>query len=67
MSNTLARLPRKLSTLGLTSLPAVFIVPGEKAAKRFLEFFTANIRNSNTREASIGQSVISATGASNKT
>jgi site-specific recombinase XerD len=30
--------------------PALFI-PNEKAAKRFLEFFTAQIRNSNTRRA----------------
>ena len=45
------RVPRKLSTLGFTSLPTIFIAPGEPAAKRFLEFFTVNIRNPNTREA----------------
>ena len=42
---------RKLSTLGFTSLPTIFIAPGQPAAKRFLEFFTVNIRNPNPREA----------------
>jgi site-specific recombinase XerD len=32
------------------ALPALF-VPDERAAKRFIEFFTANIRNPNTRRA----------------
>jgi len=32
-------------------LPALVEVAGEKAAYRFLEFFTANIRNPNTRRA----------------
>jgi hypothetical protein len=31
-------------------LPALF-VPDEKAAERFVDFFTANIRNENTRRA----------------
>ena len=52
MSNKLVpRMPRKLSSLGFASLPVVFIVPGQQAAKRFLEFFTVNIRNENTRAA----------------
>jgi site-specific recombinase XerD len=38
-----------VSTAGL--LPAVLRSAGPKAAKRFLEFFAANIRNKNTREA----------------
>ena len=44
-------LPRKLTSLGFDSLPAVFIAPGDRATKRFLEFFTVNIRNENTRAA----------------
>jgi integrase/recombinase XerD len=35
---------------GLT-LPAVIVESGERTARRFVEFFTANIRNKNTREA----------------
>jgi len=33
------------------ALPAVIAQAGERAGKRFIEFFTANIRNTNTREA----------------
>ncbi len=32
-------------------VPAVIAEAGERASRRFLEFFTANIRNSNTRQA----------------
>src|SRR4051794_39332805 len=32
-------------------LPAVIAQAGEKAGRRFVEFFTANIRNPNTRTA----------------
>lgn len=32
-------------------VPALFVDAGERAAHRFVEFFTANIRNRNTREA----------------
>ncbi len=32
-------------------LPAIIADAGEPAGRRFLEFFTANIRNSNTRQA----------------
>ncbi len=35
----------------MNGYPAIFIAPGPPAAKRFLEFFTVNIRNPNTREA----------------
>ena len=45
------KVPPKLADLGSDSLPAVFVAPGERAAKRFLEFFTVNIRNSHTRHA----------------
>ena len=32
-------------------VPALFLDAGEQAWRRFIEFFTANIRNRNTREA----------------
>ena len=32
-------------------LPAIIADAGEKAAKRFIEFLTATIRNANTRQA----------------
>jgi integrase/recombinase XerD len=41
----------KLSRAGLDSLPAAIARAGEKAAWRFVEFFTANTRNKNTRAA----------------
>src|SRR5215218_9597372 len=34
-----------------TPLPAPIAAAGELAARRFIEFFTANIRNRNTRQA----------------
>ena len=43
--------PRQLTRIGITSLPSLFTDPGQAATKRFVEFFTANIRNPNTREA----------------
>jgi hypothetical protein len=33
------------------ALPALVAATGPKASRRFVEFFTANIRNKNTREA----------------
>ena len=42
---------RRLQTAGLDRFPAPIVRAGEKAAFRFLEFFTANIRNRNTRRA----------------
>jgi hypothetical protein len=33
------------------ALPAVITAAGERASKRFLEFFAANIRNPHTRRA----------------
>src|ERR1017187_5970830 len=36
---------------GSARVPAVVLAAGKKAGLRFLEFFTANIRNSNTRRA----------------
>jgi site-specific recombinase XerD len=41
--------PRSLSNL--TAKPPAVFLPNEKAAGRFFEFFTANIRNRNTRRA----------------
>jgi hypothetical protein len=41
--------PRSLAGLA-AKLPAVFL-PDEKAAERFFGFFTAHIRNRNTRRA----------------
>ena len=42
---------RKLSGAGFDALPAIITDAGERAAWRFFEFFTANIRNRNTRLA----------------
>jgi integrase/recombinase XerD len=35
----------------LLTIPAIIADAGDNAARRFLEFFTANIRNANTRAA----------------
>ena len=52
MSAQLVRTPpRQLTHLGLEPLPAVIAGAGENASRRFVEFFTANIRNRNTRMA----------------
>src|ERR1700730_9589792 len=42
---------RQLAAAGLRSVPTLFLDAGEKAWWRFVEFFTAHIRNRNTREA----------------
>src|SRR5712692_8267804 len=47
--NALTTLPRANSGAGL--VPSVVARAGERAAHRFLEFFTVNIRNPNTRAA----------------
>jgi integrase/recombinase XerD len=44
-------LPRSLSRAGYTFLPTPIADSGERAGERFIEFFTANIRNKNTRLA----------------
>lgn len=52
MSTQIVRVePRTLSRIGLDSLPVVITAAGEGASRRFIEFFTANIRNKNTRMA----------------
>src|SRR5947209_8439946 len=42
---------RDLVRAGLNALPAAVVRAGERASWRFIEFFTANIRNKNTRAA----------------
>ncbi|MBX9678903.1 MAG: site-specific integrase [Gemmataceae bacterium] len=42
---------RTLARIGLERLPRTIVFAGDKASRRFLEFFTANIRNKNTRLA----------------
>ena len=44
-------LPSLLSASSLPPLPALIDEAGDRAQLRFLEFFTSNIRNSNTRRA----------------
>ena len=43
--------PPALIRAGLDALPATIRAHGERASRRFIEFFTANIRNRNTRAA----------------
>ena len=42
---------RQLARIGLDSLPSIIVEAGDRAGRRFIEFFTANIRNRNTRIA----------------
>lgn len=42
---------KHLARIGLEALPAIVAQAGERAGRRFIEFFTANIRNRNTRIA----------------
>lgn len=52
MSTEIVRIPPcSLSRIGLEVLPAMISRAGEQASRRFIEFFTANIRNKNTRMA----------------
>ncbi len=53
---TATRKEQKLATLGFAGLPAIISAAGERASFRFIEFFTANIRNPNTR-VSYGRAV----------
>src|SRR5437764_4548075 len=43
--------PPALVRAGLEALPAIIRAQGERASRRFIEFFTATIRNRNTRMA----------------
>lgn len=52
MSDETALASRKqLGRIGLEVLPSIVAQAGERAGRRFIEFFTANIRNKNTRLA----------------
>jgi site-specific recombinase XerD len=52
MSSDNVPIPRRdLARAGLENLPPVIVRAGEAAAWRFIEFFTATIRNRNTRAA----------------
>jgi len=42
---------KQLGRIGLEALPSIVAQAGERAGRRFIEFFTANIRNKNTRLA----------------
>jgi site-specific recombinase XerD len=59
VSGDLVNIPKRdLSRIGLDALPPAIVRAGEAAAWRFVEFFTATIRNKNTRAAyaeAIGQ------------
>lgn len=43
--------PKKLANVGIGAVPTFITNAGENASRRFVEFFTANIRNKNTRFA----------------
>src|SRR6516164_5397850 len=51
MDDSLNVLPATLELIGKPILPVSLRVVGEKARDRTVEFFTAQIRNQNTREA----------------
>src|SRR5689334_7714252 len=42
---------RQIQTFGTPAIPALFLDAGEQAWRRVIEFFTANLRNPNTRAA----------------
>ena len=50
-SSGLVRSPGRLAKIGLPGFSPVITDAGEQASRRFLEFFTAHIRNKNTRAA----------------
>ena len=47
---------KELGGLGFAGVPVIISAAGERASFRFIEFFTANIRNPNTR-VSYGRAV----------
>lgn len=53
MTNELVTIPkaRSVRTIGGPLLPAIITNEGDHAVRRFIEFFTATIRNGNTRRA----------------
>jgi integrase/recombinase XerD len=52
----ITRKQQELGALGFSGLPAIISAAGRRASFRFIEFFTANIRNPNTR-VSYGRAV----------
>ena len=50
-SSLVHRSPGRLARIGLPGFSPVITNAGERASRRFLEFFTAHIRNKNTRAA----------------
>jgi hypothetical protein len=50
LTNEIAPTPA-LVRAGMDALPAAIAAQGERASRRFIEFFTATIRNRNTRMA----------------
>jgi hypothetical protein len=42
---------RQLAKVGFDKLPVLIAAAGERASWRFIGFFTASIRNANTRRA----------------
>ena len=50
-SKQLVITPVELVVCGVERLPPLIAATGERAGRRFIEFFTANIRNKNTRLA----------------
>ena len=53
MNKPPSRIVMPVSPAHSLTLPAIIADAGEPAARRFLEFFTAHIRNPNTRQAGI--------------
>ena len=43
----------ELAPLSSAALPAVVVAAGDRASMRFLEFFSATIRNPHTRQAKV--------------
>lgn len=57
-NKTMKARDKQLLELELSKLPSIILNAGDDAVKKFLEFFTASIRNKNTRLAyarAIGQ------------
>jgi len=51
MTDDSGQLPANLLTETAAAVPAMIAARGHHAGRRFVEFFTANIRNPNTRKA----------------
>jgi integrase/recombinase XerD len=49
MSSEITSKEQNLTYLGFAGIPAIVSAAGDRASFRFIEFFTANIRNPNTR------------------